>query len=42
MAHKEACLKPLKIMPCSHRGRTGVILGLCNFTEVIMSDIVLA
>ena len=35
-------LKTSSIMSRFHCGRTGVILGLCNSTDVIMSDIVLA
>ena len=35
-------LKASSIMSRSHCGRTGVILGLCNSIDQIMSDIVLA
>ena len=42
MAHRMACSRPLKTIPRSHCGRTGVIPGPCKSIEVIMSDIVLA
>ena len=35
-------LKASSTIPRSHCGRTGVILGLCNSMDAIMSEIVLA